>query len=521
MKLCLNGPGAANAPYDINASTCFSAAKIVPDATTGSVRIQSVAMPAPAGWVQWSHDPYPECALLNDAGLPSSPFASKLVLKSAKGQPLNMKADDENANVHYPIGGSGSPEDTWIENDAGLWKDTDGNPLHAHGAGMYVENGQYYLVGNGKMTYDRPYFNSYSISLYSSSDLGNWTLLSASILNKSAFTNSSFRSPLINPHGPVLFARPKLIKSPATGRYILWTGFMSSASGVCVASSATIAGNYELESCFLPNGHSDTCDLTVVPDQGEYYLIADTAQHSYNGVSRLDLEGTNLSDVDCLKVHCNGTSSCAMWSRKNTSGEAPAFFRDPRTGRPYLWNSHLAGWAPNPAMLYEGQTGSLCGIQFVENTRFKFQASNMNSIPACSRHFIGTLKVSNVCFYLLILDRHWPTIQALGQPFAQRHHSQFAKHLYSACHSRGRQHHAAIHGRSLVLGRLWMGRPTGTPASKYFANIELHLRRQWQRQQRDLCLAAALSQRIGAVRLVAAVAHPLAYRGPRVQNRRW
>eukprot|EP01043_Picozoa_sp_COSAG02_P006255 COSAG02_NODE_177_length_31154_cov_32.205152_3_plen_486_part_00 len=85
MKLCLNGRGAVNAPYDINASTCFSAGKIVADATTGSVHVHSVTMPAPAGWVQWSHDPYPECALLNDAGLPSSPFASKLVLNPAQG----------------------------------------------------------------------------------------------------------------------------------------------------------------------------------------------------------------------------------------------------------------------------------------------------------------------------------------------------------------------------------------------------------------------------------------------------
>eukprot|EP01043_Picozoa_sp_COSAG02_P004505 COSAG02_NODE_118_length_35376_cov_20.294923_12_plen_763_part_00 len=361
MNLCLDGPGAANAPYDINASACFSAENIVADAATGSVQIESVAMTGPAGWVQWSADPYPECALLNYAGLPASPFAAKLALKPEKHQALSMKADDESANVHDPPGRSGSPEDTWIENDVGLWTDTDGNPLHAHGAGMYFENGQYYLVGNSKMTYDRPYFNSYSIALYVSSDLGNWTLLSASILNKSAFTDSKFRSALINPRGPVLFGRPKLIKSQATGRYVLWAGFMSRGSGVCVASSATITGNYDLESCFIPSGDSDTCDMTVVLDKGEHYLIADTEHHSYNGISRLDAAGTNLTDVDCLKVHCNGTSSCAMWSRKNTSGEAPAFFRDPRSGRAYLWNSHLAGWAPDPAMLYEGETGSLCG----------------------------------------------------------------------------------------------------------------------------------------------------------------
>ena len=90
MKLCLGGAGAANAPYDLNASSCFSLDEISADPTTGSVNLKAT-MPGPAAWVQWSADPYPECALLNDAGLPASPFAAKLALKT-EGR---LKSDDD------------------------------------------------------------------------------------------------------------------------------------------------------------------------------------------------------------------------------------------------------------------------------------------------------------------------------------------------------------------------------------------------------------------------------------------
>jgi hypothetical protein len=77
MKLCLGGEGAVNAPFDLNASSCYGLDEISADATTGSVSLKAT-MPGPAAWVLWSADPYPECALLNDVGLPASPFAAKL-----------------------------------------------------------------------------------------------------------------------------------------------------------------------------------------------------------------------------------------------------------------------------------------------------------------------------------------------------------------------------------------------------------------------------------------------------------
>jgi hypothetical protein len=77
MALCLGGRSTQNAPYDINSTSCFAADSVTIDPQSGTVEARAT-MPGPAEWVQWSADPYPECALVNDAGLPASPFASPL-----------------------------------------------------------------------------------------------------------------------------------------------------------------------------------------------------------------------------------------------------------------------------------------------------------------------------------------------------------------------------------------------------------------------------------------------------------
>ena len=68
-------------------------------------------------------------------------------------KPTAMKTDDATPSAPF--------EDTWIDNSVGLWNDTAGRPLHAHGGGMYTEDGKFYFVGVGRMTYDRPYFDAF------------------------------------------------------------------------------------------------------------------------------------------------------------------------------------------------------------------------------------------------------------------------------------------------------------------------------------------------------------------------
>ena len=284
------------------------------------------------------------------------PVADPVAVSSVPSS-LGLKSDDIAAT-------SAKPADTWIHNDVGLWNDTEAHPLHAHGGGMYAEDGQFFWTGVGRITLDRPYYDSFSIALYGSSDLGSWQLRSSSILNKTAFLG--FNSPLITPAGSVVMGRPKIIKS-ATGRYVLWFCFISRGSGACTASSATIDGDYTLDSCFEIDNKLPTGDLTVIRDGEDHYAIADTkgslskGVQKFVGFSKLSASGLKVTAGDCLTVRCNA-STCAMF-RPNvtTAGEAPALFRSPETGKAYLWTSHLSGLAPNAAMLYEGGREGLCG----------------------------------------------------------------------------------------------------------------------------------------------------------------
>jgi hypothetical protein len=252
-----------------------------------------------------------------------------------------------------------------IGSDIGLWKDTTGRPLHAHGGGLYTEGETFFWIGDvGRMTADVPYFDSYSIAMYSSADLSNWQLLSSSILNKSAFIGlKDLAGHIITASDHVELQRPKLIQSATTGRYVLPACFdLSGKSGMVAASSASIAGAYKVERCFYTNPKGlVNGDLTVVTDAEQHFLVADTSGHKYMGISQLAGEGLEVLKSDCVTVQCNGSSSCTMFSNKTTAGELPALFRSLANDRAYLWTSPLAGWAPAPAMFYEGGAGNLCG----------------------------------------------------------------------------------------------------------------------------------------------------------------
>lgn len=102
-----------------------------------------------------------------------------------------IRTDDAVAAAEPALRAVENVEETIISNDVGLWNDTQGNPLHAHGGGLYTEAGLFYWVGAYTLGPDLPYEDSYSIALYSSPNLGDWELRSSSILNKSAFTNGN------------------------------------------------------------------------------------------------------------------------------------------------------------------------------------------------------------------------------------------------------------------------------------------------------------------------------------------
>jgi hypothetical protein len=138
------------------------------------------------------------------------------------------------------------PEDT-IFRPGQPWFDTDGIRIEAHGGGLFVEDGVFFWVGEGRKVYSDL---SEGITLYSSSDLSVWTSHGYILLNTSMSCEGGSG-------GPFRIERPKIIRNPRTLLYVMWwhldtEGFTLRSVGV--ATAAAITGPWTFHACFQPDG---------------------------------------------------------------------------------------------------------------------------------------------------------------------------------------------------------------------------------------------------------------------------
>ena len=95
-----------------------------------------------------------------------------------------------------------APEDAVLRPGVPLF-DTDGNRLYAGGANLFLDNGVYYLVGEGRKTL--PDACSECLNLYSSTDLATWKFEACVLHNKDVVSNT--------PPNPVYrMERPKIFR---------------------------------------------------------------------------------------------------------------------------------------------------------------------------------------------------------------------------------------------------------------------------------------------------------------------
>jgi hypothetical protein len=143
--------------------------------------------------------------------------------------------------------------------------------------------------------------------------------------------------------------RPKILKCPATGKYVMWfhcdtPGFTMRSVGVL--TSDTVTGPYAFASpCFRPDG-LDSYDMgTFVDATGDNrgYLIR-SVQNQYAGISQMT--------EDCLNV--TGIISAGP------DMEGQAIMRD-SAGVLHAAGSHLTGWAANAAQFVTTNSSVLKG----------------------------------------------------------------------------------------------------------------------------------------------------------------
>ena len=220
-------------------------------------------------------------------------------------------------------------QDQSIFRPGAIWPDTDGQHINCHGGGILVENRTFYWFGElrgGRGSLP-------AVSVYSSKDLYHW--------KNEGVALTRLEDPASDLTRGCIVERPKVLRNPKTGKYVMWfhlelRGQGYAAARAAVAVSDTIAGPYRFLKDFRPNGNMSRDMNLFLDDDGKAYQI-------YSSRDNYDMRICQLSD-DFLSPTTNDVLIAS------DHREAPALFK--YLGRYFLITSACTGWAPNAANYY-------------------------------------------------------------------------------------------------------------------------------------------------------------------------
>jgi hypothetical protein len=294
-----------------------------------------------------------------------------------------------------------------------LWFDDHGVHINAHGGGIAFHEGVYYWIGEHKIESEEGNRSHIGLHLYSSTDLYHWKDEGIALQ-----VSDDPQSDIVR--GCVM-ERPKLVRNPRTGKWIIWFHlekksqlhhYQSARSGVAIGDKPT--GPFVYLESFRPNpgiwpmngpcepitdeeyayqqdvlAHKDpeidpslflrrdfkegqmARDMTIFVDDDQ------KAYHIYSSEENGTLHIAELSD-DYLKH--SGRYIRILPGRKN---EAPAILK--RQGLYWLFTSGCTGWTPNEARL--AVAPSIWGPWRPLDTPFRglpgFVATTFDSQPTC------------------------------------------------------------------------------------------------------------------------------------------
>ena len=194
-----------------------------------------------------------------------------------------------------------------------VWKDTDGNPINAHGGGLLYHNGTYYWYGEYKKgktvlpewaTWECYRTDVTGVGCYSSKDLLNWKF-------EGIVLPAVKNDPDHDLHPSKVLERPKVVYNKKTGKFVMWA-----------------------QGSFRPNNAMSRDQTVFVDDDGRAYQF-------YSSENNATMYISLLTD-DYLKPSGRFTRNFVKESR-----EAPAVFK--YDGKYYMLSSGCTGWDPNVA----------------------------------------------------------------------------------------------------------------------------------------------------------------------------
>ena len=200
-----------------------------------------------------------------------------------------------------------------------VWKDTDGNPINAHGGGLLYHNGTYYWYGEYKKgktvlpewaTWEGYRTDVTGVGCYSSKDLLNWKF-------EGIVLPAVKNDPDHDLHPSKVLERPKVVYNKKTGKFVMWAhvesaDYSKACAGVAVADSPV--GPFVYQGSFRPNNAMSRDQTVFVDDDGRAYQF-------YSSENNETMYISLLTD-DYLKPSGRFTRNFVKESR-----EAPAVFK--------------------------------------------------------------------------------------------------------------------------------------------------------------------------------------------------
>ena len=217
-----------------------------------------------------------------------------------------------------------------IQNGA-IWKDTDGNVIHAHGGHMLKVDDTWFWYGEDRR-------DDFYVSCYASTDLIHWTFRNHVLRVDSPTEATRIRADLAlqrEDGGKVNIERPKVLYNEKTGKYVMWMHYENGRDYLCaraaVATCDTPDGDFVYHGSFNPYGAMSR-DCTLFQDGDTAYFLSAARDNADMHMYRLQEDWLNVESL-----------AADFWS--NEYREAPALVK--KDCQYYIFSSFCTGWAPN------------------------------------------------------------------------------------------------------------------------------------------------------------------------------
>jgi len=219
-----------------------------------------------------------------------------------------------------------------MQKNGTVWRDVQGNEIHAHGGYIIFHEGCYYWYGEDRR--DRNY-----VSCYRSDNLEDWEFRRHVLTMDSPCEEYRVRTKrrLINDNGSkVNLERPKVLYNKKIKKFVMWMHYENGRdyleAAAAVATCDRPDGDFVYHGHFNPFGYmSRDCTLFQEED-GRAYFISASRDNADLHIYRLSEDYLNVEEL----VH-------RLWQGEYR--EAPAVVK--AEGRYYMLSSFCTGWAPN------------------------------------------------------------------------------------------------------------------------------------------------------------------------------